>query len=109
MAPNEQLVEISKRPEYLSPLKGHFTDCKNQTQSKAFDFMDWKTSPAFKNQGDVFRMLPAHEYIHTEKVRKIVKTRKQFNNANMFKYGEYLESLNEEIKFNVDTFSNFKT
>jgi hypothetical protein len=53
--------------------------------------------------------LPAHEYANSEKVRRIVKSRKRFENKNMFKYGEYLESLNEEIKFNVNVFQNFKS
>ena len=47
--------------------------------------------------------------MHSEKVRKIVKSKKRFENKNMFKYGEYLESLNEEIKFNVDIFQNVKS
>ena len=105
MAPIESVVEISKKPETLT----NAFDNEGNT-ARTFDgFPDVRCAPAFRQQGDVFRLLPAHEYVHSEKVRKIVKSRKCLDNLNMFKYGEYLESLNEEIKVNIDEFSNYKS
>lgn len=38
-------------------------------------------------------------------IRKIIKNRETFEDPkNNFKYGEYLESLNEEITFNIENF-----
>ncbi len=67
-------------------------------------FPDWQYASAFKVGGDVFRLLPAQEYANDQKVRKIVKSKKILESNSMFKYGEYLESLNEEMQFNADAF-----
>ena len=55
-------------------------------------------------QGDVFRIIPACDYNYLEKIRKVLKTKKELDLKSQFKYGEYLESLNEEVKYNLDLF-----
>lgn len=42
-------------------------------------------------------------------MQKILHTKKILDPINQFKYGEYIESLNEEIKFNLENFQNLKS
>ena len=57
----------------------------------------------------MFRILPAIDNNYLKKIRKILKNKKELDPNSQFKYGEYLESLNEEMKSNLQVFEDYKS
>ena len=58
------------------------------------NFPDWQFSEAYKSQGDVFKILPAPDFVHFDKVKKLMKNKRKFENK--YRYTEIFDSLKEE-------------
>ncbi|CDW76579.1 UNKNOWN [Stylonychia lemnae] len=104
LSPVLNRVEISIRPQVVQNIPYGEETSRWQLEQ----IPDWQCAPALKSQGEVFRILPAVDHNYIKKIRKILKNKKELDPHNQFKYGEYLESLNEEMKYNLDVFEEYK-
>ena len=60
-------------------------------------------------EGEIFRILPASEFQNLNKIKKILKNKVELESSDHYKYGEHLESLTEEYKYNLGVFEEFKS
>eukprot|EP00347_Sterkiella_histriomuscorum_P006717 403351704 len=103
-SPAADQVQISLKPN----LQRFQTTGDQTSRWQIQNLQDWQCAPALKTQGEIFRILPASDFNVLNKIRKVLKNKEELDPIDHFKYGEHLESLTEEIKFNLDVYEDCK-